>query len=136
MLQPPGFYYVKKPKRFVILSSDKSSKRNLSSFFDIKILRRIEHLQSEEPFSLDPYFSSVLAPYLKCMKTPIYLIFVYCFDWRWQDMAKELIFQENFCKHLDILDSIPTTSIKECCAISLEILNNDKGPFIYYAAHV
>ena len=25
----------KKPKRFVILSSDKSSERNLSSFFDI-----------------------------------------------------------------------------------------------------
>ena len=36
MLHPPGFYYVKKPKRFVILSSDKSSERNLSCFFDIK----------------------------------------------------------------------------------------------------
>ena len=57
MLYPPGFYYVKKPKRFVILSSDKSSERNLSSFFDIKKPRRIEHLQSEEPFSSDPYFS-------------------------------------------------------------------------------
>ena len=57
MLHPPGFYYVKKLKRFVILSSDKSSERNLSSFFDIKKLRRIEHLQSEEPFSSDPYFS-------------------------------------------------------------------------------
>ena len=33
MLHPPGFYYVKKPKRFVILSSDKSSERNLSCFF-------------------------------------------------------------------------------------------------------
>ena len=47
MLYPPGFYYV---KRFVILSSDKSSQRNLSCFFDIKNPRRIEHLQSEEPF--------------------------------------------------------------------------------------
>ena len=57
MLYPPGFYYVKKPKRFVILSSDKSSEHNLSSFFDIKNRRRIEHLQSKEPFSSDPYFS-------------------------------------------------------------------------------
>ena len=56
MLYPPGFYYVKKPKRFVIFSSDKSSERNLSCFFDIKKPRRIEHLQSEEPFSSDPYF--------------------------------------------------------------------------------
>ena len=56
MLQPPGFYFVKKPKRFVILSSDKSSEHNLSSFFDIKKPRRVEHLQSEEPFSSDPYF--------------------------------------------------------------------------------
>ena len=56
MLYPPGFYYVKKPKRFVILSSDKSSEHNLSSFFDIKKPRRVEHLQSEEPFSSDPYF--------------------------------------------------------------------------------
>ena len=58
MLYPPGFYFVKKPKRFVILSSDKSSERNLSSFFDINKPRRIEHLQSEEPFSSDPYFSN------------------------------------------------------------------------------
>jgi hypothetical protein len=57
MLYPPGIYFVKKPKRFVILSSDKSSERNLSNFFDIKKPRRIEHLQSEEPFSSDPYFS-------------------------------------------------------------------------------
>ena len=57
MLYPPGFYFVKKPKRFVILSSDKSSERNLSSFFDIKKTRRIEHLQSEEPISSDPYFN-------------------------------------------------------------------------------
>ena len=60
MLYPPGFYYVKKPKMFVILSSDKSSECNLSCFFDIKKPRRIEHLQSEEPFSSDPYFISVL----------------------------------------------------------------------------
>ena len=59
MLYPPGFYFVKKPKRFVILSSDKSSERNLSSFFDIKKLRRIEHLQSEEPFSSDPYLEGL-----------------------------------------------------------------------------
>ena len=58
MLYPPGFYYVKKPKRFVILSSDKSSERNLSSFVDINKPRRMEHLQSEEPFSSDPYFST------------------------------------------------------------------------------
>ena len=58
MLQPPGCYYVKKPKRFVILSSDKSSERNLSCFFDIKNPRRLEHLQREEPFSSDPYFSN------------------------------------------------------------------------------
>ena len=57
MLYPPGFYFVKKPKRFVILSSDKSSEHNLSCFFDIKKPRRMEHLQSEEPFSSDPYFS-------------------------------------------------------------------------------
>ena len=56
MFYPPGFYFVKKPKRFVILSSDKSSERNLSSFFDIKNPRKIEHLQSGEPFSSDPYF--------------------------------------------------------------------------------
>ena len=60
MLQPPGFYFVKKPKRFVILSSDKSSERNLSSFFDIKKPRRLEHLQSEESFSSDPYFRTRL----------------------------------------------------------------------------
>ena len=59
MLQPPGFYYVKKPKRFVILSSDKSSERNLSCFFDIIKPRRMEHLQSEEPFSSDPYFNVI-----------------------------------------------------------------------------
>ena len=53
-------FFVKKPKRFVILSSDKSSEHNLSSFFDIKKPRRIEHLQSEEPFSSDPYFSGIM----------------------------------------------------------------------------
>ena len=56
MLPPPGFYFVKKTKRFVILSADKSSERNLSCFFDIIKPRRIEHLQKEEPFSSDPYF--------------------------------------------------------------------------------
>jgi hypothetical protein len=61
MLYPSGFYFVKKPKRFVILSSDKSSERNLSSFFDIKKTRRIEHLQSKEPVSSDPYFSDIVA---------------------------------------------------------------------------
>ena len=60
MLQPPGFYYVKKPKRFVILSSDKSSERNLSCFFDIIKPRRMEHLQSEEPFSSDQYFKAAI----------------------------------------------------------------------------
>ena len=56
MLYPPGFYFVKKTKRFVILSSGKSSERNLSCFFDIIKPRRIEHLPKEEPFSPDPYF--------------------------------------------------------------------------------
>ena len=60
MFYPPGFNYVKKPKRFVILSSDKSLERNLSSFFNIKKPRRIGHLQSEEPFSSDPYFNTKL----------------------------------------------------------------------------
>ena len=64
MLHPPGFYYVKKPKRFVILSSDKSSERNLSCFFDIKKPRRMEYLQSEEPFSSDPYFNISTSPNL------------------------------------------------------------------------
>ena len=45
----------------MILSSDKSSERNLSSFFDIKKPRRMEHLQSEEPFSSDPYFSNKIS---------------------------------------------------------------------------
>ena len=43
-LYPPGFYYVKKAKNFVILSCDKSSERNLSRYFDIIKSRRIEHL--------------------------------------------------------------------------------------------
>ena len=57
MLHLPGIYYVKKPKRFVILCSDKSSERNLSCFFDIRKPRKMEHLHKEEPFSSDPYFS-------------------------------------------------------------------------------
>ena len=57
MLYPLRFYYVKKTKRFVISSSDKSSERNLSSFFDIIKPRRIKLLLKEEPFSSDPYFS-------------------------------------------------------------------------------
>ena len=40
----------------MILSSDKSSERNFSCFFDIINPRRMEHLQSKEPFSSDPYF--------------------------------------------------------------------------------
>ena len=67
MLYPPGFYYVKKPKRFVILSSEKSSERNLSSFFDIKKPRTIEHLQIEELFSSDLYFSKLTLYVLICM---------------------------------------------------------------------
>ena len=77
MLYPPGFYYVKKTKRFVILSSDKSSERNLSSFFDIKKPRGIEHLQREEPFSSDQYFSreNIFALHVKlyvCMYVSFY----------------------------------------------------------------
>ena len=53
MLHPPGFYFVKKPKRIVILSSDKSSERNLSSFFEIiKKLKSkytsLENMQTEQ----------------------------------------------------------------------------------------
>jgi len=69
MLQPPGFYYVKKTKRFVILSSDKSSERNLSCFFDIIKPRRLEHLLSEEPFSSDPYFRAEIC-FLEELKNP------------------------------------------------------------------
>ena len=57
MLYPPGFYYVKKPKRIVILCSDKSSERNLSCFFDMRKLRKMEYLHKEEAFSSDPYFN-------------------------------------------------------------------------------
>ena len=46
----------------MILSSDKCSERNLSSFFDIKKPRKIEYLQSGEPFSSDPYFSTDFLP--------------------------------------------------------------------------
>ena len=59
MLYPPGFYFVKKPKRFVILSSE----RNLSCFFDIIKPRRVEHLHSDEPFSSDPYFRAKIRWY-------------------------------------------------------------------------
>ena len=38
-----GFIMSKKTKRFVILSSDKSSERNLSCFFDMIKPRRGEH---------------------------------------------------------------------------------------------
>ena len=72
MLHPPGFYYVKKPKRFVILSSDKSSERNLSCFFDMINPRRMEHLQSEEPFSSDPYYRK--SPVLLTFSTVFMLI--------------------------------------------------------------
>ena len=60
MLHLPGFYYVKKPKRFVILCSDKSSELNLSCVFDMRKPRKMEHLQKEEPFSSDPYFSKYI----------------------------------------------------------------------------
>ena len=42
----------------MILCSDKSSERNLSCFFDMRKPRKMEHLQKEEPFSFDPYFST------------------------------------------------------------------------------
>ena len=58
MLHLPGFYYVKKPKRFVILCFDKSSERNLSCFFDMRKPRKMKHLHKEEPFSSDPYFNT------------------------------------------------------------------------------
>ena len=72
MLYPPGFYFVKKTKRFVISPSDKSSERNLSSFFDIKKPRRIEHLQNEEPFSSDPYFRNNNKALVLCLKYVLY----------------------------------------------------------------
>ena len=42
-----GFYYVKKTKRFVISSSDKSSERNLACFFDMIKPRRIKDLKNQ-----------------------------------------------------------------------------------------
>ena len=75
MLHPPGFYYVKKLKRFVILPSDKSSERNLSCFFDIIKPRRMEHLQSEEPFSSDPYFSEIFG-FFKEMTSEILVLYL------------------------------------------------------------
>jgi hypothetical protein len=78
MLHPPGFYFVKKLKRFVILSPDKSSERNLSSSFDIKKPRRMEHLQSEDPyFNIQPectayfIFRHILTTYLQAMNNLI-----------------------------------------------------------------
>ena len=58
MLYPPGFYYVKKQERLrsELLSEDKIA--NLLVFFDIIKPRRIEHLQNQELFSSDPYFST------------------------------------------------------------------------------
>ena len=58
----------------MILSSDKSSERNLSSFFDTKKSRRIKHLQSEEPFSSDPYFSYTSKVSRTLLKKPQILI--------------------------------------------------------------
>ena len=89
MLHPPGFYYVKKPKRFVILSSDKSSERNLSCCFDIIKPRRIENLQSEEPFSSDPYFRN---------EDPI--LFIYPSFWPWMKgldvmLGNPIVFAKN-----------------------------------------
>ena len=60
MLAPPGFYYVKKPKRFVILSSDKSSERNLSCVFDIIKPSRGEHSWKEGIVSSEYIFSMVI----------------------------------------------------------------------------
>ena len=95
MLYPPGFYFVKKPKRFVILSSDKSSERNLSSFFDIKKLRRIEHLQSEEPFSSDPYFNIhlYLLTFFICIHS--YLCSILKFIDNYSHLLKFMIFNNN-----------------------------------------
>ena len=41
-------------------------------------------------------------------------------------MAKELIFHEDFCTYLDILSTFSPTLVDECCAMSLEILDNNK----------
>ena len=68
MLHLPGFYYVQKPKRFVILCSDKSSERNLSCFFDMRKPGKMEHLQKEEPFSSDLYFRIFLGQIKKFKK--------------------------------------------------------------------
>ena len=56
MLYSPGFFYFKKLERLhsELLSEDKIT--NHLVFFDIIKPMRIEHLQSEEPFSSDPYF--------------------------------------------------------------------------------
>ena len=59
--------------RSELLSEDKIT--NLLVFFDTIKPRRMEHLQSEEPFSLDPYFSAAFLAARKsnsldlCLKT-------------------------------------------------------------------
>ena len=95
MLYPPGFYYVKKPKRFVILFSDKSSERNLSCFFDIKKPRRMEHLQSEEPFSSDPYFSTYVLSLIDLVKKKANYIQFFFFEF-----ANDLLLQIFFFNFL------------------------------------
>ena len=55
-----GFIMSKKPKRFVILSSDKSSERNLSCFFDIIKPRRGEHSWKEGILSSEYIFNRIL----------------------------------------------------------------------------
>ena len=57
----PGFYFVKKPKRFVILSSDKSSERNLSCFFWHKKTQEDRAFTERRTLLLRSYFK-----YLKC----------------------------------------------------------------------
>ena len=59
MLHPPGFYYVKKTREVAFWTFIRRWNHKPLRFFDIIKPRRIEHLQSEEPFFSDPYFSIV-----------------------------------------------------------------------------
>ena len=61
----------------MILSSDKSSERNLSCFFDIIKPRRLEHLQSEEPFSSDPYFNTTPIFIYSCLSDLLAFLFLF-----------------------------------------------------------
>ena len=59
MLYPPGFYYVKKTREVAFWTFIRRQNHKPLRFFGIIKPRRIEHLQNQEPFSSDPYFSKI-----------------------------------------------------------------------------